>query len=317
MTVFKTAAAKTVFSYDKRPCANCGKLIRWDGQSTPKIPDTRKQIADEKSAYQIVSILEGVIQRGTGRRLKELGRPLAGKTGTTNKSKDTWFIGFSPDLVVGVFVGFDDPKSMGKRETGSSAAAPIWGAFMKEALKETPPTPFRVPPGIKNVRVNAKTGRKAQAGDSNVIWEVFVTGTEPSDDYYILDTGIIGAEGLIDPYGEDPYGYGQFGYENYNNSKPVYNEPVYNDGNVEVYGLENQTPENSSFSYFSNRKRSGLLPKNNSENAPENNSENNAVRQPQVNPNHPAPVQQPPFQEEPRTVPITPDPNFTGTGGLY
>lgn len=198
---------ETIFSYDRRPCVNCGDLIRWDGQSVPKVPDTRKQISDEKTAYQIVSILEGVVQRGTARRLKELGRPLAGKTGTTNESKDAWFIGFSPDLVVGVFVGFDDPKSMGKRETGSSAAAPIWGAFMKEALADVPIMPFRVPPGIKNVRVNGKTGRLATAGDDNVIWEAFVAGTEPGTESYALNDSIIGADGLIDAYGEEPYGY--------------------------------------------------------------------------------------------------------------
>jgi len=144
---------ETVFSYDSRPCPNCGDLIRWDGQATPNIPDTRKQIVDERAAYQTVTMLEGVIQRGTARRLKEIGRPLAGKTGTTNESKDTWFVGFSPNMAVGVFVGFDDPKSLGKKETGSSVAAPIWGDFMKQALADTPPLPFRVPSGLKNVRV--------------------------------------------------------------------------------------------------------------------------------------------------------------------
>lgn len=294
---------KTIFSYDQRPCANCGDLIRWDGQNTPNIPDTREQIVDEKIAYQTVSILEGVIQRGTARRLKELGRPLAGKTGTTNESKDTWFIGFSPNLVVGVFAGFDDPKSMGKRETGSSVAAPIWGDFVKQALKDVPPVPFRVPPGIKNIRVNAKTGRLAQAGDENVIWESFVTGTEPNNNYYVLDTEVIGADGLIDPYGDDPYGYGQFGYDDYGES----GQSIYNDGSVEVYGLPNdgQAPGDNPFSYFSNQRHQGLP----------------LEGQPQqpANPNYPAPApQQPPITEEPRTAPTpTQDPNFTGTGGLY
>lgn len=298
---------ETIFSYDKRPCANCGDLIRWDGQPTPVIPDTREQIADEKNAYQIVSILEGVVQRGTARRLKALGRPLAGKTGTTNKSKDTWFIGFSPDLVVGVFVGFDEPKSLGKHETGSSVAAPIWGAFMKEALKDTPPMPFRVPPGIKNVRVNAKTGRLAQAGDSNVIWEAFVAGTEPNSDNYVLDTQVIGADGLIDPYGDDPYGYNQFGYDNYD-QKP---QAIYNDGNVEVYDPSKPTNVDNSFSYFSNRNRQQTEGQGQAQGQRENPTQQNPD-------NRPPPTWQPPAYEEERTVPVRKsDPNFTGTGGLY
>jgi penicillin-binding protein 1A len=204
---------KTIFSDDTRPCPNCGDLIRWDGQSTPEVPDGREQIADERTTYQMVSILEGVVQRGTAAKLASLGMPLAGKTGTTNKSKDTWFIGFSPDLVVGVFVGFDQPKSLGKRETGGSTAAPIFGEFMKEALKDTPPTPFRVPPGIKNVRINADTGRAANPGDKHMIWEAFVTGTEPNLDDYVLDTNVVGGGTAVsDPYA-DPndaaFGYGE------------------------------------------------------------------------------------------------------------
>ena len=131
--------------------------------------------------------MEGVVQRGTGIRIKSLGRPLAGKTGTTNDSKDAWFIGFSPDLAVGIFTGFDDPRSLGKRETGSSVAVPIFKEFMAEALKDTSPTPFRIPPGIRNVQINAETGVRAKPGDERVIWEAFVVGTEPTDDMYILD----------------------------------------------------------------------------------------------------------------------------------
>jgi penicillin-binding protein 1A len=134
----------------------------------------------------MTSILEGVIQRGTGVSLKSIARPLAGKTGTTNESKDTWFIGFSPDLVVGVFVGFDDPRSMGKRETGASTAAPIFGDFIKESLKDKPIIPFRIPAGIRNIRVNADTGARAQAGDKNIIWEAFTEGTQPGDSPRIL-----------------------------------------------------------------------------------------------------------------------------------
>lgn len=286
---------KTIFSYDDRACANCGDLIRWDGQKTPLPTDNRAQIADEKTAYQIVSMLEGVIERGTARAQasKLPGRPLGGKTGTTNESKDAWFIGFSPDLVVGVFVGFDDPKSMGKRETGSSVAAPIWGDFMKEALKDTPPTPFRVPEGIKNIRVNAKTGQVAFGGGEDVIWEAFVKGTEPDPDAP-YQQAVIGATGEIDPYGEDPYGYNQFGYNNENTP-----ETIYNDGVVEVYDLDSDNPDSNSFSYFSSKRERVMQGKTEE---PRDNG-----YQPRYVPNN-----------EDRTAP-TPAPNndFTGTGGLY
>lgn len=178
---------KTIYRHDDRDCQSCGELIRWKKQETPSIVDTRDQLTDPRNAYQMVSILEGVVQRGTGVRIKDLNRPLAGKTGTTNESKDAWFVGFSPDLVVGVFVGFDDPRSLGKKETGSSVAVPIFKAFMEIALKDEPLTPFRVPPGIKNVQINADNGALASFDTQNAMWESFVAGTEPSDDVYILD----------------------------------------------------------------------------------------------------------------------------------
>ncbi|MGH1398740.1 MAG: penicillin-binding protein 1A [Alphaproteobacteria bacterium] len=179
----------TIFRHDERECINCGDMLRWKGQETPELSDTRKQLADPRHAYQMVSIMEGVVQRGTGVRLKSLNRPLAGKTGTTNESKDTWFVGFSPDLVVGVYVGFDEPRSLGKRETGSSVALPVFKDFMKEALADEPLVPFRVPSGIRNVQINAETGARAAVGDEKVIWEAFTEGTEPNERLYILDNG--------------------------------------------------------------------------------------------------------------------------------
>ncbi len=178
---------KTIFRHDNRKCKKCGPMVKWEGQEVPELPDERQQLDDARTVYQTVSMLEGVVLRGTGIRIKALGRPLAGKTGTTNDSKDAWFIGFSPDLTVGVFVGFDEPISLGRRETGSSVAVPIFRDFMKEALKNSPATPFRIPPGIRNVKINAKTGARAKAGDEEVIWEAFVAGTEPTDKIYILD----------------------------------------------------------------------------------------------------------------------------------
>lgn len=178
---------KTIFKHDSRPCTDCGDLIRWQGQAAPDIADGREQVQDPRTAYQMVSILEGVTQRGTGAAIAELGRPLAGKTGTTNESKDNWFVGFSPDLAVGVFVGFDDPRSLGKRETGASTGVPIFKEFMQEALKDTPAIPFRIPPGIKQVMINADTGARARGGDKRTIWEAFLAGTEPNDTIFILD----------------------------------------------------------------------------------------------------------------------------------
>jgi penicillin-binding protein 1A len=169
---------RTIFRHDPRPCPECRTDI-WSEQPVPELPDLRPQATDPHSAYQIVSMLEGVVERGTGKVVSEVGKPLAGKTGTSNDSRDTWFIGFSPDLAVGVFVGFDEPATLGSNETGGSVAAPIFRDFMKEALADTPAIPFRIPPEIRLVRVNAKNGRLTEPGDPNVILEAFKPGTVP------------------------------------------------------------------------------------------------------------------------------------------
>lgn len=179
---------KTILKHDKRKCPNCGDRVAWSPMlEVPEVPDNREQLTDPKRAYQMVSILEGVTKRGTARRVGQLGFPVAGKTGTTNESRDAWFIGFTPDLVVGVYVGFDEPKPLGRRETGSSVAAPVFKDFMQEALKDEPVVPFRVPAGIRLVQINAETGTRAQPGDERVIWEAFVPGEEPGNDIFILD----------------------------------------------------------------------------------------------------------------------------------
>ncbi len=177
---------RTVFRHDRRRCQAC-RVDAIAGQDVPEIPDIREQVADARSAYQIVSMLQGVVKRGTGRRVRAVGKPVAGKTGTTNDSIDTWFIGFSPDLAAGVFVGFDTPRTLGRRETGSSVAAPIFRDFMKAALSDQPAIPFRIPPGIRLVRVNATTGLVARKGDRNVILEAFKPGTEPTGEEGVLD----------------------------------------------------------------------------------------------------------------------------------
>ncbi|TAL00870.1 MAG: penicillin-binding protein 1A [Rhodospirillaceae bacterium] len=170
---------RTIYRYDTRPCADCNGVV-WNGQPPPELPDTREQIADPASVYQIVHMLEGVVERGTGRVVSEVGKPLAGKTGTSNDIKDTWFEGFSPDLAAGVFVGFDDPpRTLGPKEQGATVAAPIFRDFMMEALKDKPATPFRVPEGISFIRINHDTGKPAEPGDKTVILEAFKTGTSP------------------------------------------------------------------------------------------------------------------------------------------
>jgi penicillin-binding protein 1A len=176
---------RTVWRHDQRVCENC-KAEEWTGQDEPQIFDDRRQIIDPHSAYQMTSILEGVVQHGTARSLKKLGRPLAGKTGTTNEEKDAWFVGYSPDLVVGVFVGYDTPRPMGKGETGGRVAAPIFGSFMKKALADRPATPFRIPPGIKLVRINHRTGLRASADQPGSITEAFKPGEGPDDAYSVI-----------------------------------------------------------------------------------------------------------------------------------
>jgi penicillin-binding protein 1A len=184
---------RTVWRHDERQCMGC-MADKWAGQAEPDLIDDRKQIVDPHTAYQMTSIMEGVVQRGTATVLKSLNRPLAGKTGTTNDEKDTWFIGYTPDMVVGVFVGFDTPKPMGKGNTGGVVAAPIFGDFVKEALADKPAAPFRIPPGIKLVRVNLKTGLRSGGADSeNTILEAFKPTEEPDDAY-----SVIGVTGTAD-----------------------------------------------------------------------------------------------------------------------
>ncbi|WP_311276432.1 penicillin-binding protein 1A [Methylobacterium sp. WCS2018Hpa-22] len=174
---------ETIYKHDNRKCLGCD-AEKWSGQDEPKLVDDSEQVLDPLTAYQMVSIMEGVVQRGTATILKQVGKPLAGKTGTTNDAKDAWFVGFSPDLAVGVYLGFDKPRSLGDRATGGGLSAPIALDFLKQALKDKPPTPFRVPPGIKLIRVNVASGMRAGSGEgSGTILEAFKPGTAPPDAY--------------------------------------------------------------------------------------------------------------------------------------
>ncbi len=170
---------RTIYRHDTRPCPGCDAPAWRPDLSPPDVPDTRARVLDPRIAYQVVHMLEGVVERGTGRAIRSLPWPLAGKTGTSNDAVDTWFVGFSPDLVVGVFVGFDRPRGLGPGEQGASTAVPIFRRFMAAALEGTPPVPFRIPPGIRLVRVDPETGLLAGPADEKTILEAFVPGTEP------------------------------------------------------------------------------------------------------------------------------------------
>lgn len=168
----------TVYNSDTRPCENCRDAM-WDGQPAPKIPDIREQIEDPRSAYQIINIMTGVLAPGgSASNLRRLGRTFAAKTGTSNNSLDAWFVGVTPDLVMAVFVGFDDPRTLGKHDLGGSVASPIFKQFVDTALKDEPRIPFRVPAGIRFVRVNHKTGKPASPKDRDVVLEAFKIGED-------------------------------------------------------------------------------------------------------------------------------------------
>jgi penicillin-binding protein 1A len=169
---------KTVIRRDARACPAC-QNVPWQGQATPALADEREQVIDPALAYQMVNLLHGVVERGTGVRARSIGKPIAGKTGTSDDSRDAWFIGFTPDLVVGVYVGYDQPKSLGRDEQGASAALPIFVDMMTKALADQPATPFRVPPGVRLVRVDAETGLLPGPNTGTVILEAFLPGTEP------------------------------------------------------------------------------------------------------------------------------------------
>ena len=171
---------KTIFNNEKRYCENCD-LISYEGNSNPIIKNKYKQIFSPQTAYQITSKLKGVIERGTGKGLKNLKLELAGKTGTTNKNTDTWFIGFTSNLVIGVYIGYDNPRSLGKFETGSKTAMPVFKDFIKKTANSYNARPFKVADNIKMMVVDAKTGKKANLKSKNTIIESFKKIDNKSD----------------------------------------------------------------------------------------------------------------------------------------
>jgi len=163
---------KTIFNNSKIKCLNCDQ-ISYLGKDYPSIENNYKQVFSPQTAYQMVSILEGVIQRGTGKKLKDLNLNIAGKTGTTNKNTDTWFVGFTSNLLVGVYVGSDSPTPLGRYETGSKTALPIFKEFIKKTVKKSDARPFKVAKGTVMMVVDPITGQKAKFTSKNTIIEVY------------------------------------------------------------------------------------------------------------------------------------------------
>jgi penicillin-binding protein 1A len=181
----------TIYKHDARECRGCD-ADKWKQQPEPTLIDKREQVLDPMTAYQITSMLQGVVERGTATVVREVGKPVAGKTGTTNDEKDVWFIGYTPELTVGVYMGFDKPKHLARGATGGHVAAPIVKEFMKVALADRPPLQFRVPTGIKLIRIDPKTGLRASPGTREIL-EAFKPGTAPPDSNSII--GMTDAEG--------------------------------------------------------------------------------------------------------------------------
>ena len=163
---------KTIFNNDKRKCINCDQ-ISYLSQDYPSLENDYKQVFSPQTAYQMTSILEGVVKRGTGKKLKDLKLNIAGKTGTTNKNTDTWFIGFTSNLLIGVYVGSDNPTPLGRYETGSKTALPIFKDFIKKTVKKSEARPFKVAEGTIMMVVDPITGQKAKFTSKNTIIEVY------------------------------------------------------------------------------------------------------------------------------------------------
>ncbi len=176
---------KTIFRHEERGCEGCN-AANWQGQDEPTIVDNREQVLDPMTAYQTTSMLEGVVQRGTAAGKIKVDLPVAGKTGTTNDEKDAWFVGYTPDLVAGLYIGFDSPAPLGRGGTGGSLAAPIFGEFIALAAKHLEPSKFIVPNGMQFIAVNRKTGMAANEGEPDTIMEAFKPGTGPASSFNVI-----------------------------------------------------------------------------------------------------------------------------------
>lgn len=174
-----------IYKSDNRKCSDCEINISTAEADllVPSLPDLRSSVIDTRTAYQMTSMLEGAVKRGTSAGAKSIGKTVAGKTGTSNDSKDAWFIGYSPDLVVGIYIGYDIPRSIGKHATGARIALPVFNYFMKEKLKNYPNKEFAVPPGIKFAEIDQSTGMPPTPNTPkrDIVLEAFKLGTEPEE----------------------------------------------------------------------------------------------------------------------------------------
>lgn len=186
---------RTIYRHDTRDCSACKVDHFSPGMSEPDLIDNREQVMNPYTAYQITSMMEGVVERGTGRKVQIVGKPVAGKTGTSNDEKDAWFVGFTPDLTVGVYIGYDNPKPMGKRRTGGELAAPVVADFMRLALRDKAAIPFRVPRGIELIPIEVKSGKRAVYGTDGVILEAFKPGDEPPSNAAVIGSATAGILG--------------------------------------------------------------------------------------------------------------------------
>jgi penicillin-binding protein 1A len=190
---------KTIYRHEPRACRGCGEAAAGQPPQPPEIVDSRQPFHDPATVYQVVHMMLGVTVRGTAGQLAALGRPIAGKTGTTNDARDNWFIGSTPDLTIGIYIGFDEPRTLGPGtfETGGGNAVPIYERIAKVAFKDKPPTPFKIPPGLRLVRTTYEGGP---------VDEVFRPGTEPGADGSLpLALDGSGPLGVIDaPGGSGP-----------------------------------------------------------------------------------------------------------------
>ncbi|MBB3978064.1 penicillin-binding protein 1A [Rhizobium azooxidifex] len=184
---------KTIYSHEERTCEGCN-AADWENQEEPNVIDNREQVLDPMTAYQITSMMEGVVTRGTAAGKIKLERQVAGKTGTTNDEKDAWFVGYTPDLVAGLYIGFDSPAPLGRGATGGSLSAPLFNEFMQAATEGTQPTKFLIPEGMQMIAVNRKTGMAASEGDPDTIMEAFKPGTGPADVF-----SVIGGDEFMEP----------------------------------------------------------------------------------------------------------------------
>ena len=189
----------TIINNENRKCSNCEK-ISFTGKDYPVIEDNYEQIMSEQTAYQITSFLEGVVKRGTGKKLKELKLNLAGKTGTTNENTDAWFVGFTSDLVIGVYVGMDNPKPLGKFETGSKAALPIFKEFVEKAIKKSDARPFKVPKKMTLMVIDPLTGEKAKFNSKNTIIEAYKSSNVLNGKVLYSDNNRLDANNILEFY---------------------------------------------------------------------------------------------------------------------